>query len=168
MGRRRIDWIAAKLAFVSDPTRSFPKVAREFGVSDTAVRKHGNAEGWEAEAIAFDKRMASRALAKVEKTREQRIAAYLRAVDLGLQKVIDDLVSGNGDAKLSDLPGLMKIAELLTGQATDRVDAGQVQQVLAVVLQLGARELPREQFLAEFDRAVQGVLEAGPAQEDVT
>ena len=50
--RRRIDWIAAKAVFVQDPERSFGKVARQFGVSDTAVR--GPTSNGPASAIGDD------------------------------------------------------------------------------------------------------------------
>jgi hypothetical protein len=161
--RHRIDWHAARAAFVADPERSFGKVAREFGISQRSVAKHARVEGWEAEADAFDKRIADNALAKVARSREARVAQTLRIVDGILDEFEKDLAALAADAKASDLPGIVKLAELLAGEATERVDPGQVQQVLAIVLRLGAQGLPREAFLEQFDRAVAGVLEA-PAQ----
>jgi hypothetical protein len=166
--RHRIDWVAAKIAFVSDPTRSFGKIARQFGVSDVAVGKHARAEGWQAEAEAFEKIAGERALARAHKTREERVAQALRIVDGLLDEFEATLPQKAEDAKASDLPGIVKLAELLAGEATERVDPGQVQQVLAIVLRLGAQGLPREAFLEQFDRAVAGVLEAPAGTELVT
>jgi len=154
VGRRRIDWTAAKISYVSDPTRSFGKIARQFGVSDTAVRKHANAEGWEPEAVEFDRRAEERALSAAALSRDEMTQRVLKLRDLTLERAIAQLEEGD-EVKLADVPNIVKLSELLLGEATERIDPVQVKQILAIVLRL----VPADR-LAEFDRAVAGVLGA--------
>lgn len=123
--RRRIDWVAAKAAFIGDPTRSFSKVARQFKVSVPAVRKHSKAEGWEEAARRFDSEAEERAMRAQVKTRDRHVLDALRVRDLSFQQAVDRLTEGTLDVKLADLPPIGKYVELLTGEATDRTDIPQ-------------------------------------------
>lgn len=171
----RTDWGAALAFYVGlgPQKRSYRLVAEQFGVSETTAKKHGDGrckccKPWQEIAQAIDVEAARKALAGAARTREQRASQVLRLVDNILDGFEAELDAKIADAKVSDLPGIVKLAELLEGEATERVDPGQVQQVLALVLQLGARGLPRERFLEEFDRAVVGVLGVGSEEGEAT
>jgi hypothetical protein len=131
--RRRIDWAAARTVFVSDPTRSFAKVARRFGVSDVAVRNHAKREGWEDAARKFDRDVEDRALRAAVKTRDRHVLDATRARDLAFDLAIEGMVAKTLDVKLADLPAIGKYVELLTGEATDRVELGEVREFVSVL-----------------------------------
>jgi hypothetical protein len=131
--RRRIDWIAAKASFVGDPTRSFGKVARRFGVSDTAVRKRAKADTWEADAQKFDREAEHRALKAQVKTRDEHITQATLLRDVTFENAHRKAIEGTLDVKLSDLATFGKYVELLTGEATDRVELGEVREFVSVL-----------------------------------
>lgn len=172
--KTRIDWGVALAAYVAagPEHRSYGAVAKEWRLSETTVRKHAAGgkcrccplAGWDAIAGEIDRKAASQALTKAAKTRTERAMQALRIADGYLDGIEANLEAKVAESKLSDMPAIVKLAELLEGEATERIDPGQVQQVLALVLRIGAKGLPREEFLAEFDRAVAGILEAGPAE----
>src|SRR3712207_2352088 len=60
----RINWLAAFAFYwkLGPEGRSFTAVSEEFGVSDTAVRKHAKAEQWDDKCKALDRETFSRAL----------------------------------------------------------------------------------------------------------
>lgn len=160
--RRRFDHDAALAAYVQmGETRSFGRVARQFGVSDTAIRKVAKEGNWDETVADIDRGAREKALARVRRSREQRIGQTLRIVDGALMLAEQQLEAKVVELQLRDLPGLVKLAELLEGEATERLDAVQVQHVLALVLELGTLGLEPAEFIARFDRSVRGILGGG-------
>lgn len=127
--RPRIDWIAARQLYLDlEGERTFAAVAKHFGVSDVAVGNRARREDWKRAAREYDERTADELAAKRVRTRAARVAQSLRIVDKLLDRVevdVDVL-----DLKVSDFPALVKTAELLEGQATDRIALGEIQPVL--------------------------------------
>lgn len=124
------------------------------------MRQHSNREGWREEAAEFDRQAEKRALAAAVKSRDEHFLEAAQARDEAFATVRKGMRDGTLDVRLAELPAIGKYVELLGGQATNRIDHGQLEQVFAVVL----RFIPPE-HLAEFDRAVAGVL--GPGSQAV-
>lgn len=136
--RARIDWGAALAFFVAlDPPRTRAAVARQFGVSEAAVRKHATDEGWDDVAAEADMQAAEHALAKAVKTREQRVSALLRITDRLIDYVDENLEAKAAEATFLDVERMAKLSELLLGEATDRVAASEVQHALVLVMSAG-------------------------------
>lgn len=150
--RTRVDWGLAKAFYVGlSPTeRSYARVGREFRVSSVTVRKHAHRDGWVEAAEKADGDAAAKALTGALKSRDERNAQFLRIVDLANQSALDKLTKNELDVRLADLPALGKHAELILGEATDRVSFAELQEALGVVISLAVAELPkkaREAFL---------------------
>lgn len=159
--RTRVDWGQAKAFYVAlSPTeRTFAGVAREFRVSSVTVRKHAHADGWVEAAEAADAGAANKALAAAIKTREQRVDAVLRLTDLAVDTAHTKLKADVLDVKLADIPGLVKVSELLLGEATDRVSFAELQEALGVVLTIATEYVPKK-ARGEFLTAVRARLGA--------
>jgi hypothetical protein len=139
-GRPQIDWSAAKLCFIElGPVRSYTEVARQFGVSLTAVRNHAKAEDWPAAAQKADADAEAAVIAKGAKTREQRISDYRALVD----DVMDSLKQRVDEAKVSDLPSLLKVLELLEGEPTERVSFDELQSALRLAMTIAVETARR-------------------------
>jgi hypothetical protein len=70
--------------------------------------------------------------------------------------------------KLGDLPGLVRLRELLLGQATDRVEVSEVRLVLVAAFSTASRYVPderREDFLRELEQATGGIVSLGEIGE---
>lgn len=163
-GRSRIDWAAALAYFLTltPPDRTYTAVAARFSVSVTAVRNHARKHGWESAAAELDRQAAADAMRKARRTRAQRIEQALRLVDGTMDAFEENLPTKAAEAKISDLPALVKLAELLEGEATDRIDVSQARALVNVVFQVAGRFVPaeaREAFMQELDAAVGGLLQ---------
>jgi hypothetical protein len=55
--------------------------------------------------------------------RKRRIAAFLKLTDTSIGKVQSGVEKGTVEVRLSDIPPLMKTAELLVGEATSRLES---------------------------------------------
>lgn len=152
--RTRVDWGQAKAFYVSLDTteRSFARVAREYRVSALTVRKHAHAEGWVEVAAEADQAAADGALRGVVKSREERNLQFLRIVDLANKRALDKLTLDQLEVRLADLPALGKHAELILGEATDRVSFAELQEALGVVIALAIDELPRKARAAFLEK----------------
>lgn len=151
MANRGVDWDAARhLWLAQPPPRSYQEVARQVGVSGTRVRYVARRDGWPELADEID----AEALAKVKRrmvlSREQRIEKTLGIVD-GLLDRFDDRLD-DLEVRPADLPALVKLAELLVGEATDRMSFAEVQEALSVVMGVCVQAIreswPVDRFLA--------------------
>jgi hypothetical protein len=162
--RTKIDWAAAKTAFVSDPQRSFLRVSRQFSVSTVSVRKHAKRDGWEAAARKFDEEAAARALKAAVKTRDEHIAVALQVRDEVFQAALEAVLAKTLKPAISDLPAIGKYAELLTGEATERTDwRGEMREFASVlfVRLAGLIEPARRPEYLAIVKEVQGQLPTG-------
>lgn len=133
--KTRIDWGAAKAFYIGLPPteRSFARVAREFPVSSKTVRKHAHDDGWIEAAADADRQANEAAIRKAVRSRSERVANSLRFVDDFLDVAKAKLKAGDLDVRASDVPPLVKLAELLEGEATDRIQVGEVRALIVQV-----------------------------------
>lgn len=163
--RTRIDWAAAKAFYVAlGPTeRTYAAVSRQFGVSDISVGKHARAEGWGEAASKADRDLAEKAAGRALRTLEERNKRTLLLID----KARDHLSSDDADdPKWSDLAPLVKLEQLIEGEATDRVSVAEVSQFALelsrgldqLVMRLVAEHLPngKRRLFVEAWREGQG------------
>lgn len=165
----KIDWTAAQAFYLSlGGTRSYGKVARRFGVSDVAVGERARREMWRERAREHDSRMLAEVEQRVVRERSVRIAEALNAADLVVQQLREQLESGKVAADVGDLPAVMKMVQLLEGEATERVEVNEVKTVILAVVEAAGRYVPRErrlEFLADL-RAAAGPFAALEAGDD--
>lgn len=139
-GRPKIDWAQARAFYLElGPTRSFVMVGERFGVSDTAVRKHAGTEGWHGDAVRFDEESSADLDRATARSREQRIEAYRLLVD----SVLDSVKARAHEAKVSDLPSLLKVLELLEGEPTERVSFDELQAALRLAMTVAIQAAER-------------------------
>ena len=43
---KRVDWLKARMDYIADSNLSYDDLAKEYGVTKTAIQKRGTAEGW--------------------------------------------------------------------------------------------------------------------------
>ncbi|MFL5911432.1 MAG: hypothetical protein ACJ768_12760 [Gaiellaceae bacterium] len=151
--RRGTDWIAARDFWLAlDPgVRSYGAVAHQFGITDTRVRYVAKRDGWAEHAADLDEKALESLKRRVIKTRDERNEIFLRIVDAANEQALDKLTAKQLEVRLSDLPALGKHAELILGEATDRISFAELQEALGVVLTIATRFVPkrsRAEFLA--------------------
>lgn len=130
--RARIDWAAPRAYYVAmDKPRTFAAVARRYGVSEAAVRKHARDEAWAELAMRADEQAAEKALAAAVKTREQRALQDARIRDRAAQLVEDKLAEETSPPSdewvrlvLADADKRVRLNE---GEATDHYAVAVVQ-----------------------------------------
>src|SRR4051812_6427321 len=89
MTMHRFDHDAAKARYITlaPRERSFGRVAREFGVSETTIRKWARRDGWVAASATADASAAAALERQAVKTREQRALQDARIRDRAAQRV---------------------------------------------------------------------------------
>lgn len=110
--------------------RSYRRVATQFSVSETTVKKWARRQGWAEMAAAADRDAAEKGAAKAARSRADRVATTLKFVDDYTDAVNAKLAGNALDVKASDVAALVKLAELLTGEPTDRIQISQLQPLL--------------------------------------
>ncbi len=128
----RIDWDEAFAFYCNlDKTqRTYRAVAEAFPISEQSVKVRGRTEDWPAAAAEIDRQAAEAAMRKVVKSRSERVAATLKFADDYVDAAAKNLKDGTLDIKASDVPALVKTAELLLGEPTDRVQISQIRPLL--------------------------------------
>lgn len=128
----RLD-VPAALAFyvgLGPAERSYLKVSREFQVSLTTIQKWGKRQDWPSKAAAADADASEKGQRQAARSRADRVATTLKFVDDYTDAVKDRLAGNALDVKASDVAALVKLAELLTGEPTDRIQISQLQPLL--------------------------------------
>lgn len=159
-----VDWAEAEAFYLAAaPTeRTFAHVARRFKVSDVRVGQVARDRRWKEKALEVDRLADEASITLAVRTRSARIKKTLGVIDRML-----DRYTANVNAlelKPSDLPQLVKLAELLVGEPTDRVEVSIVRRVFALLVERAGRFVPAEQrpaFLVEMRE-----LEASLPQEE--
>jgi hypothetical protein len=130
--RTRIDWDAALAFYVSlgPQERSFQRVADEFPVSMTTVKKWAKRNEWHRVAAEADAVAGRVALDRAVRTRSERTEAVLKLVDEYLDQTTARIKTKDLNIKASDVPHLVKLAELLLGEPTDRIQISQLEPLL--------------------------------------
>lgn len=89
----KADWTAVRLAYVNS-SDSYAQLAARFGLTDSAVEKRGEREGWARERRSRSEAVGAAAQAKIDKDRLQEIAEW-NAADLRLAKAFRVQIARN-------------------------------------------------------------------------
>jgi predicted transcriptional regulator len=148
-GRPRIDWTDALAFYIAEgSTRTYAKVAAEYGVTEGAVRKHAKADDWPGKVAAIDRRTAEKAMAGAEWTLEQARTQILRVG----HKILDELELDQRDIpKPSDYQGVSKTILLAFGEATDVIGIAEAQDLQRVLLAMVKEAMTPDQYAAFLD-----------------
>jgi hypothetical protein len=164
--RTRVDWGAARARYIAlGPTdRSYANISREFGVSETSVRKWARREDWAALAADADAKAAAKATATAIRALELRQADTVRVAEILRRRALrlEEPDGGDVDLELAIrlLPQYAKLEQLFAGEATDRVALAEAQAVVMAVVRVAGKFVPadrREAFLRELDDATGGL-----------
>lgn len=184
---RHVNWAAARAYFLALPTehRTFKAVAEKFHVTPARVGQIAKRDSWlkardeleELEVAETEKVIRKRVLelARDRATRIVRVVELVdRVNDVALQKLKvgeDGAITVEGELELekilSTMPGLVRMAELVSGEATDRVHVSEVQPVLVAFAQIAVRYAPaeeRDRVVVELEQASAGLLQMGPPE----
>lgn len=135
-GRPKIDWAAAFNFYASlEPkVRRYQLVCEHFDIGLRSVTDHASPkrENWYARAKALDRKVNEKAQTYIIRERAKRIASTVELTDKAILKALADLDAGVLNVNLSDIPGLVKVSELLEGEATDRTDSADLQRMLTL------------------------------------
>lgn len=132
--RTRVDWAAAEARFYAlGNKRSFGRIAREFGVSDTRVRVVAHRDNWPAKAAEIDATAHTKAVAAAVRSREQNTLAVLKLRDLAVDASTSQ-IEGGEDVRLADALQAVKTGELVQGNPTDHVALAEVNGVVGAVI----------------------------------
>lgn len=182
-----ISWAAAKAYWLALPAerRTFKAVADRFHVSAARVGQIATRDGWqktldelELEGVREAEQEVRRQFRRLARPRAERIAntleLYDRALDLAIGQIpltADGKIDVEAIAKLGDrpldrllerMPGLFRMAELASGEATDRIHVAEVQPVLLAFARIALLDRPpeeRERILGMLTAASSGLVE---------
>lgn len=127
MSQHRFDHVAALQLYIAlePPNRTYARVAKDVGASQTSVRRWAREERWEEQLAAAQQR----AIAKALKSREQISALNLRILGKGLDRIADRLDADDvtDDFVQRVTAQASKDYRLDIGEATDNVAVAEVQ-----------------------------------------
>jgi uncharacterized protein YjcR len=169
-GRNRIDWVKARARYLElGSRRTFVQIASEFGISDTAVRKHARLNGWKEAALAFDRKDSANLERQALRNREARNARFIEIVAGAVLEWDHTLSERIKKMSAQDLVALLRHAELIEGEATERIERLQVMvcvgAIYAAVGDLIIRRVPPEERAAELALIDQAVAAIGSGEE---
>jgi non-ribosomal peptide synthetase component E (peptide arylation enzyme) len=131
----RIDWEAARLAYLAQPPpRTFTRVARIFSVSVVAVSRRAKLDGWAQQAAEVDRKASAQTERRIIRDRAERIADTYALIDAVRSKALTGVLDGSIEARPADVAALVKIEQLLDGEATERVEVREIRTVFALLL----------------------------------
>lgn len=157
------DWIRAEILYLSlGPTRTLNGLAAKLKLGERAVGNAAARYGWAEKAVAYDEAVRERLVQRSVRDRVDRVSKILRLADEALDQIEAGLAAQTLELKLSDLPKLATMTELLTGQPTERsgIALEEVEQTLRRFLEVAARFVPKA-HRAELLQAVRLELESG-------
>jgi hypothetical protein len=151
-----VDWDAAFLFFANLPRglRSYRKVSAKFHVSRASVRKAADRYGWGERMREIDAKADVEVAARIVRERSVRVADTIDLIDLARQQLLERLRMGEAHVDPTDLVALVKLENLLEGEATDRVDIGEANQAILLIARAAAELIPRErqsEFMERLD-----------------
>lgn len=166
MSRHDYDHAAAFAIYLTlePPNRTYAEVARRMGCSATSVERWARTLKWAEKLQAADER----AMAKSLKTREQRVADVLKLTDGLVDHFLVNQAPKAEAATFLDVERMVKLSELLVGEATDRVSLSEAQSflqlVFAAALDWAGRDVPASERRAGLKGAIDELV-AGIATE---
>jgi hypothetical protein len=138
MSRRpAADYDAAFIAFAAMPKgqRTIKRVASELDIQYALLRKVAGEDKWTQRAADLDRKALAKAEKGVIREHAKRMEVYLQVVDEYLDKFLAHLKSGK--LAVNDpnaLVGMLKLAMVHAGEATERVEVREVREVLVAWL----------------------------------
>jgi hypothetical protein len=167
VSRHRFDHAQALDVYLAlePPNRTYAAVAREVGCSEQSVRRWARSLKWAEKLRAADERAMARSL----KTREQRVADVLKLTDGLVDHFLVNQAPKAEAATFLDVERMVKLSELLVGEATDRVSLSEAQSflqlVFAAALDWAGRDVPaaarRAGLKGAIDELVAGIATEG-------
>jgi hypothetical protein len=147
--------------------RNYDRVAEELGCRVRAVERASVRHGWQDRIRRIDAKAREQADKRLVRDRAERVADTLRIIDASRTKFAGQL--GRADFRLtgSDFVGLVKLEQLLEGEATDNIGLAVVQAgfresmnaAVELLTRLLERGLQGPALLATFKRELPGVVQ---------
>lgn len=160
-GRIRYDWDAAFDYYYSlGHERSFAKVSEHLGCGPRTVERAARRRRWQERVIELDEKANAKAEDKLVRERADRVADTLRVIDAARVRFAGQLRTSAFRLTGSDFVGLMKLENLLDGEATDRIDFAEVKEALLEERERAMRYMTPEQraaYIAELEEATRAV-----------
>lgn len=158
-GRRGTDWEQARDFWIAlGPRRSFERVGKKFGVSAQRVGYVARRDGWHPLAAEIDARALEQTKRRIVRSRADRVAKTLGLIDGALDVYDNELEAKAREGRLRDMSDLVKLAELLEGEATDRPDVGEWQAGYEQLMQIGVQAITEGWSVIEYLERVRGRL----------
>ena len=102
--------------------RSYAAVAERFGVSPRSVERYAREGRWRERLRSIETGAAARADAKLGRDRAKQLADFQQLIEASCVTYARQLASGQVKITAAEFAGLIKVALLLQGAPTDRVD----------------------------------------------
>ena len=152
------DWEDAFKQWVDmGPGRTLTTLAKRLGADKRTVQRHAAENDWEGRLARIEVEVRKQTDKILVRERSERVADTLRIIDAARTKFAGQLRISEFRLTGSDFVGLIKLEQLLEGEATSRIDVGEVQALLGVVLEIFQRRMPAGELpaaMGELDGAV--------------
>jgi len=102
------------------PTRSYSKVASEFGVSQSAVKSWGRSFGWQQRVFEQDAEVAREVANRTIGTEIDRRERSMKIVEMALVRLAKAIADGQVRMTLSDLDRLLRLEAFLRDEPDSR------------------------------------------------
>lgn len=132
----RIDWGSAFAFFVAlgQTERTLQRVADEYPISYARVKQVARRDDWWARAHAIDAENDRKVELRAIRSLEERNRDTIRVVDKARAKYLGALETGEHVPNGRDLAALLRIEQLIEGEATDRVEIREVRELVVRLL----------------------------------
>lgn len=150
--KRGTNWVAARDFWLAlPPPRSCQVVADRFRVSRTRVNHVRNRDGWDAVAAEIDAKALEAVKRRVVRSRTERDEVFLDLFDRILDRAVEQVAKPDAEVRFSDIPHFGRHAQLVLGEATDRVGPGEVQDAMRVLMETTVPFVLKKDRAAWFD-----------------
>jgi len=162
-----IDWDAAFAYYAAlGSTRTFRHVREHMGVGQRTVERAAIRLNWKARIAEHDREVAAQVDRTLVRDRSLRVADTLRIIDASRLKFAANLREQTFRLTGSDFVGLIKLEQLLEGEATDRVSVVELQEAIGLVMAVAIRYIEKKDqtvFLNEVRGRIGTAIEAKAA-----
>lgn len=161
--RTPTDWIEARDFWLAlPPPRSSQLVADRYRVTRARVNYVRKRDNWDAIAAKLDAAALAKVTRRIVRSRIERNDDFLDLYDTILIRAREQVAQPDSEVPLAVVPAYGKHAELIEGEATERMGLmgeSEVTEALGVIVQAAVSFIPkdaREAFLAEVRRLLGG------------